>query len=562
MFSRMKPKRPQMAVILFFLAIPLLGQVEPEYLQLTSDITKSAEIDYLLYVPPDYHPSQGEPLLLYLSGSEVEDLDALRTVGPPAQVETGLEFDYFIAAPLLPDGGVWDTDALMGLLDAIGTSYHVEPTHFWLTGEGDQGGWGAWELALNNPGVFEKLAPVAASPATQVWGVHESSIWIFHGTQDQVVPVEDAEVMYYELNWDDTDVQLTLFDDLGHDIGDTVYSDPGFYEWLSGDLPAVGSGSPQPRTRHYSETLSRSVTDNYLLYLPADYGENPNRDWPLVIYLHGSGSAIWNIDNIREGGPPLLYEEGTISDFILLCPQLHDDVHWDIDRVHALVQHTLANYQIDASRIHITGLSRGGFGSWEYAVTHPEMLASVVPISARDVAGVEQLVSTPVWIFHGDEDTGVPWQGSQFMYNRLMAAGSESVNFTLYPGVGHWAWDLAYPTQGLWNWILAQQSEYVAVEAGSVGPNEFELLQNYPNPFNPSTTIQYALSKPSDVRLTIHDLKGHELAVLAAGSQAPGTHRLTWNGCNAAGEPLPTGVYIARLRSGTDTAMTRMLLIR
>ncbi|NQT63127.1 MAG: hypothetical protein HQ556_09250, partial [Candidatus Marinimicrobia bacterium] len=270
-----------------FIVNLMQAQVLPQYLNINTDITKTINLEYLLYEPDDYHPSEGKPLLLFLTSEDYsEDINQLRNVGPPAEVEGGMALDYFIAAPLLPGDVLWDTEALLELLNHIRDAYHIESAKIWLTGLGDRGGWGAWELALLHPDLFTKLAPVASSPGTNVWSVHEMSTWIFHGAQDEMVPVEDAEVMYYELNWDDVDVQLTVFDSLGHDIGDTVYTDPDFYEWLTGEVPQYGSGTTTPSSRNLEAVITKPIDDDYLLYIPEDY-EGGVREWPLVIYLHG-----------------------------------------------------------------------------------------------------------------------------------------------------------------------------------------------------------------------------------------------------------------------------------
>ena len=560
----LKPSLKKYAFILSLLLLINRGHAQtlPQYLNINTEVTKSVDLDYLLYVPEDYHPSQGKPLLLFLTSDEYSgDINLLRNVGPLAQVEGGMSLDYFVAAPLLPGDVLWDTEVLVALLDHIQSSYHIESSEIWLTGLGDRGGWGAWELALLHPELFAKFAPVASSPGTNVWSIHEMSTWIFHGALDEMVPIEDAEVMYYELNWDDVDVQLTIFDSLGHDIGDVVYTDPNFYEWLTGETPQYGSGVINPTNRSMHASIVKSIDDNYLLYLPVGYNDDLE-EWPLVIYLHGSGSAITDIEAIREGGPPELFEEGMDSDFILLCPQLHDDVHWDVDRIHALTLEIMNTYRVNDRRVYLTGLSRGGFGAWEYGVTHPNLFAGIVPISARDVAGVERLVNNSVWIFHGDQDTGVPWQGSQVAFNRLNALDAD-VHLTLYAGVGHWAWEPAYATEGLWIWLLSKENELVPLADLQAGkPQNFVLEQNFPNPFNPSTTIRYGLPEASNVSLVIYGLRGNVIYSPASEPHSAGWYDVTWDGQSNAGKTIPTGFYFAHITAGDYHEVIKMLYLK
>jgi flagellar hook assembly protein FlgD len=86
------------------------------------------------------------------------------------------------------------------------------------------------------------------------------------------------------------------------------------------------------------------------------------------------------------------------------------------------------------------------------------------------------------------------------------------------------------------------------------------LHQNYPNPFNPSTAISYELPAASAVTLTVHDNLGKEIITLATGTKSAGKHTVTWNGRDAHGIPVPSGVYYYRLRSSVTTLSQRMIL--
>lgn len=88
-------------------------------------------------------------------------------------------------------------------------------------------------------------------------------------------------------------------------------------------------------------------------------------------------------------------------------------------------------------------------------------------------------------------------------------------------------------------------------------PDVFTLDQNYPNPFNPSTRIPFSLTKTSHVRLTVHDLLGRTVAVLANEIREAGQHTLTWSAVN-----VPSGIYMARLQAGADAKTVRMMLVR
>ena len=97
-------------------------------------------------------------------------------------------------------------------------------------------------------------------------------------------------------------------------------------------------------------------------------------------------------------------------------------------------------------------------------------------------------------------------------------------------------------------------------------PEKTTLLANYPNPFNPETWIPYQLAQPADVKLTIYDINGHVVRDLDLGHQVAGIYRnrkraAHWDGKNAQGEPVASGVYFYTLKAGDWTA-TRKMLIR
>jgi|GEM_PF-6581844 len=101
------------------------------------------------------------------------------------------------------------------------------------------------------------------------------------------------------------------------------------------------------------------------------------------------------------------------------------------------------------------------------------------------------------------------------------------------------------------------------VRTPSALPGTFSLMQNYPNPFNPGTTIEVVLSQPAHIQLRVYDILGREVTTLLESQLTAGTHRVTWDGTNDAGQKVPSGVYFYRLKVGTRWVQTRkMMLLR
>ena len=102
------------------------------------------------------------------------------------------------------------------------------------------------------------------------------------------------------------------------------------------------------------------------------------------------------------------------------------------------------------------------------------------------------------------------------------------------------------------------------VEIGDLAPlpDRFGLEQNMPNPFNPSTVIGYQLTEAGDVRLAIYSVLGQEVRVLVNRRQEAGSFTATWDGRDAQGRRVASGIYLYRLQAGDFTAVKRMLLLK
>ena len=90
----------------------------------------------------------------------------------------------------------------------------------------------------------------------------------------------------------------------------------------------------------------------------------------------------------------------------------------------------------------------------------------------------------------------------------------------------------------------------------------FHLAQNTPNPFNPATSIQYMLTEASNVRLLIYNILGQQVRVLVNGAQLAGTHSVVWDGRDAFGRDVSSGLYLYRLEAGDYTAMRKMMFAK
>ncbi len=116
--------------------------------------------------------------------------------------------------------------------------------------------------------------------------------------------------------------------------------------------------------------------------------------------------------------------------------------------------------------------------------------------------------------------------------------------------------------QGFAHGDLVNQQTAVDDQTDGNLPTDFTLEQNYPNPFNPRTVIRFDLPKRAEVKLTVYNLAGQEVKVIASGEMGPGIFAADWDGTNSSGETVATGVYLYRLDAGSFTQTKKMVLMK
>ncbi len=133
-------------------------------------------------------------------------------------------------------------------------------------------------------------------------------------------------------------------------------------------------------------------------------------------------------------------------------------------------------------------------------------------------------------------------QGRRFWQHVATGWQNQPSNFMVRAGVGDMISDVGEPTPGV--------------------VHEYSLMANYPNPFNPETTIPFSLAKPGVASLTIYNVNGQLVATLVDGKQAEGFHVVRWNGRDAAGQQLASGIYFARLDAENFTQTRKLMLLK
>ena len=204
------------------------------------------------------------------------------------------------------------------------------------------------------------------------------------------------------------------------------------------------------------ETHLSSISE-YLLYLPQDYKETGYKRWPLVLFLHGAGERGSELEAVKKNGLPKLVAEGQDFPFIIASPQCPTDRWWSTDDLNILLDDLIERYEVDIDRIYATGLSMGGFGTWELAARFPERFAAIAPVcGGGDPMLACRLKDIPTWAFHGAEDVVVfPYQ-TENMVEALRNCGG-NVQYTLYAHADHDSWTPTYANTELYEWLLQQK---------------------------------------------------------------------------------------------------------
>lgn len=310
-----------------------------------------------------------------------------------------------------------------------------------------------------------------------------------------------------------------------------------YLRWISVlclSLSSLGCSTPKMQTAEQAvspEQLLRlpyvSQVDGsareYFVYLPKGYADNPNKKWPLLMFLHGNGergNGKDELDYVMIHGP--LYEawiQKKDLPFVMIVPQLHmfgmdkkvdyianrtraqipvrqlDGVPardalfatkgpmtpgeevldmssvaltlpdgWDKTEADllAMLEYVGTHYSIDDKRTYLSGLSYGGFGTWYLASKHPQKFAAIAPVVGwghPDLMAPIAAAALPVWVIAGGRDTSV---AKKFFYagvNRLEQLSEAEVRFTVHEDMAHDTWRRVYASDDLYQWLLEYTRE-------------------------------------------------------------------------------------------------------
>ena len=224
---------------------------------------------------------------------------------------------------------------------------------------------------------------------------------------------------------------------------------------------------------------SKGVSLPYRMYVPKDY--DASKSYPVVLYFHGAGERGNDNTHIFRGGSILqrllMPEERKNNPCIIIAPQCAANSQWVLSpwdpgtydhtkiqvspymsAAEELLDDVIKNYSVDTSRLYVSGISMGGFGTWDLISRNPKKFAAAIPVCGGiDESYMEGLKGMPIRTFHAADDPIVSCAGT-VRANQLLKDHGDFL-YTEYATGGHLIWDKAYGTGGLTTWLFAQKKD-------------------------------------------------------------------------------------------------------
>ncbi|MCM8526421.1 MAG: prolyl oligopeptidase family serine peptidase [Lentisphaeraceae bacterium] len=213
----------------------------------------------------------------------------------------------------------------------------------------------------------------------------------------------------------------------------------------------------------------------YRIYTPENM--KSGKKIPIVLLLHGAGER--GNDNKRQ----IVHGFNQIAQYtidnkqpaIIIAPQCPNGKQWvnvkwnttkhdmpkepseSLKLAIELLKDKIANMPVDKTRIYITGLSMGGYGTWDAISRHPDLFAAALPLcGGADLKQAPKLTKLPIWTVHGDKDGAIPVSRSRDIVKAIKDAGGNPT-YTEHPGVGHNVWSKTYSDKKILDWFFSQK---------------------------------------------------------------------------------------------------------
>ena len=310
--------------------------------------------------------------------------------------------------------------------------------------------------------------------ADEIWQKAKSEV-AFDGQALNLPAFGYMEVELYDMEWKYARIWNLMVDNItpGTHTIQTLWEDleenteyTYTYVFTISDQPETFPTLSATAPNGLNPYTSEKANINYLLYIPGEYGVNPERKWPLLLYLHGGDRVNTSVIVLGNDYPLNTLRNQDYFPFIVIAPKESGEYEfWATDEMVNTIMMLLDEVQsvlsVDPNRIYLTGGSAGGNGTWSIGVRYPERFAALAPVMGyygwppTVPENICDLAKVPVWAFHGAEDEIIPLEAEQKLVDALKACGGD-VQFTIFPGVGHELNSEQVYTPELYDWLLEQ----------------------------------------------------------------------------------------------------------
>ena len=198
----------------------------------------------------------------------------------------------------------------------------------------------------------------------------------------------------------------------------------------------------------------------YLLRYPEGYEEGGR--YPVIVFLHGSGSRGTNIYRLKQNDFFETVAAYGAFPFIVAAPLCHENSWFDLwEHVLGMTDELTAQPFCDCERVYVMGVSMGGYAAWQLAMSRPYLFAALVPICGGGMCwNASRVRRIPIWAHHGEKDPLVPLREGEAIVGAVNAAGGNA-RLTVYPDMGHEIWVKVYETPEVFSWLLSQKRDLI-----------------------------------------------------------------------------------------------------
>ncbi len=189
---------------------------------------------------------------------------------------------------------------------------------------------------------------------------------------------------------------------------------------------------------------------------PNNFDEN--KKYPMLFFLHGAGEAGENTALLEVHGPLKEIKFGREYDAIIVAPQRREGTWFDkFESLQSFVDYFAKLPFVDQDRVYLSGISMGGYGSWQLLMSKPDIFAGAIICCGGGMNwNAEAIRHIPVWAFHGVLDVAVPVELSVRMVNAINYCGGEA-HLTVYEDLDHDCWTRTFANDKVYEWLFSKK---------------------------------------------------------------------------------------------------------